>query len=568
MVLTTIFNHLVQQYIKNLKSKMTMKNIFLHPGEIAFSSTESRIITILGSCIAVCIYDNKLKTGGMCHYYLPRSNDNISTSNKYGINAIPNLLKKFKVNGSNPSDLVAKIVGGAHVLDSIPKNKNVIGPDNIKIAEELLEKFGIKIEAKSTGGYKGKKIRLYSDSGKVELQEFKGIPDEDLIEHPENDEQLAQSSSIKNNSIFKKSPQQDYNKNTPARRPQKGKKISVMVIDDSKTMREILKRMINIQPDMQVVQEAADASEAEKLLESNLPDVITLDINMPGVDGVTLLKKYMKKHPIPTVMISAISFSESGPVFEALEHGAFDYMKKPAFEEIESCSSELHDKIRAAFDSKYIEKKEHIHHSNEKKEIVQSSSNLTDYIVAIGASTGGTEAIKDILVQLPSNIPPIVITQHIPPVFSAAFADRLNQLCSFSVKEASNGDILKPGRAFVAPGGKHIKIITTGKQHKIELSEDPPVNRFRPSVDYMFDSIAKKSGPNVLAVLLTGMGSDGAKGLLDLKNKGAMTIAQDESTSIVYGMPKAAKDLGAAMKILPLDKIASHMAKHINTKFC
>ena len=188
------------------------------------------------------------------------------------------------------------------------------------------------------------------------------------------------------------------------------------------------------------------------------------------------------------------------------------------------------------------------------------------YLIAIGASTGGTEAIKDLLIDLPANVPPIIITQHIPPVFSAAFADRLNTLCKFKVKEASDGDELMPGKAFVAPGGKHIRLKRQGARRFIQLTEDAPVNRFRPSVDYMFDSVSDDDCDKVIAILLTGMGADGAQGLLKLRRKNAHTVAQDESTSIVYGMPKVAKDIGAAIDVLPLDLIAGKIANFLNKK--
>jgi len=504
-----------------------MDDFFLQPGEIKFSKDPITIITILGSCVAVCIYDVELKYGGMCHYYLPRvyhSDD--ETTNKYGKNAIPNLLKEFKKNGSKKENLRAKVVGGGHVLEAIKESETEVGKENIKIALELLHKFDITIEGKKTGGLLGKKIRFHTETGLVRIKEIE----------PSN----------------------------PTPPPPKEKPIRVMVVDDSKPMRTLLKKMIEEDPRLQVEHLAEDANEALKLMRRSKPDVITLDIQMPGMSGIDFLKLYMPTTPVPTIMISGFSATEFDPIMESLENGAFDFIKKPNFSDTAVMAKDLQEKIKEAFLSKKTHQKKEVS-SALKEKIILGTPLLSKYILAIGASTGGTEAIKDLLVQLPANVPPIVIVQHIPPGFSKAFADRLNTICAFNAKEASTGDILTPGNCYVAPGDHHMRFIEKDGHISIRITEDPPVNRFRPSVDYMFNSLTDFTGRRkIMAVLLTGMGDDGARGLLQLKKKDVFTVAQDESSSVVYGMPKAAKEMGATCSVLALNDIPRTIAKWIN----
>lgn len=537
-----------------------MKEIFLKPGEIAFSQLPACITTVLGSCIAVSIFDKKKKIGGLCHYYLPSPNgfEAGGPSYKYGEKAIPSLLKEFKNNGSFPQDLEAKIIGGANVLGTTGSDLQV-GTANTNLAKQLLQKFNVKVVAEASGGLKGRKIRFYSHTGAIEMK---------LLANEDNELEEVQRIENKNAKPAKWSGASSFTAPVPPTPiPIRTGPVKVLIVDDSKSMRMILRKMLEAYRDITVMAEAENAEEAKKIIQSTPPDLITLDINMPGMDGVTFLKSYMSTTPIPTIMISSLNKAESGPVFDALESGAFDYIKKPSLDEIDNMASELHDICLAAANSKYIAKRPSIHSSDMGKTAVdKSSTQLQPYLIAIGASTGGTEAIKDVLIDLPANIPPIIITQHIPPVFSAAFADRLNTLCKFSVKEAQDGDELLPGKAYVAPGGKHLRLKKQGSRRIIQLTDDPPVNRFRPSVDYMFDSVSEGDCDKVIAILLTGMGADGARGLLKLKNKMAYTIAQDEATSIVYGMPKVAKDLGAASDVLPLDAIASKIAQILNKK--
>lgn len=537
-----------------------MKEIFLKPGDIAVSTEPARITTVLGSCIAVTIFDKRKKIGGMCHYYLPSANgkDLSGLPYKYGEEAVPSLLKELKKRGSSPQDLEAKIIGGANVIAPEGGSELQVGAANAKLAKEILKKFNITIVAEATGGLKGRKIRLYTETGAIEMkvlnnddQELRDTQKVLVVNKPK---QSAPALSTPKSSV-------------PPATPVRSGPIKVLIVDDSKSMRMILRKMFEGYKDIEVMADAENAEQAQKIITATPPDLITLDINMPGMDGVTFLKSYMSTTPIPTIMISSLNKAESGPVFDALESGAFDYVKKPSLDEIDKMAEELHEICVAAANSKYIAKRPAIHSlENGKVSIQKVEGQLGNFLIAIGASTGGTEAIKDLLVDLPANVPPIIITQHIPPVFSAAFADRLNTLCKFSVKEAKDGDELLPGKAFVAPGGKHLKIKRQGGRRFIQLTEDPPVNRFRPSVDYMFDSVAEEDCDKVIGIILTGMGADGAQGMLKLKKKNAYTLAQDESTSIVYGMPKVAKDIGAAMEVLPLDSMANKIATILNKK--
>lgn len=348
------------------------------------------------------------------------------------------------------------------------------------------------------------------------------------------------------------------------------KTLKILIVDDSSTMRKVLKEMLKNSNRISHIYEAIDAREAEQIIKSTPPDVITLDINMPGMDGVTFLKKYIKDHPIPTIMITSFNINDSGHIMEALEAGAFDYIEKPSFSEIKNHQSQFLEIIYSAYEAKDKIKKDANAVSSKVPQTLKKGD-IHKYLLAIGASTGGTEALKKVLTGLPSTIPPTLIVQHIPPVFSKAFADRMNELCPFIVKEAQDGDLVEPNKVIIAQGGRHLKLIEGHGNLVVKLSDEPPVNRFRPSVDYLFNSIVQlQPNKHIIAAILTGMGDDGAKGLLNLKKIGAYTIAQDEQSSVVFGMPKAAIEINAHCKIETLDKIAGVIVKTIaeGTKNC
>lgn len=337
-------------------------------------------------------------------------------------------------------------------------------------------------------------------------------------------------------------------------------KIKVMVVDDSKTIRNLLSRIFQSDSEFELVATAEKPSEVEQLILQHRPDVITLDIHMPEMDGVTLLKTVIApKYQIPTVMITSISMQEGPMVLDALENGAVDYIQKPEMSEISNVSPLILEKVKVAARSKNKLKRPQSSKNAVAKK-VQSQCNV-DSLIVLGASTGGTEAIREILTAMPSEIPPILIVQHIPAMFSLAFAKRMNELCPFSVKEAKDGDPVIKNQVLIAPGGTQMKMVYRAGKAYVEITDDAPVNRFKPSVDYMFNTVCENIYTHTVGVLLTGMGKDGAKGLLSLRNKGVQTIAQNEETSIVFGMPKEAIEIGGAVYVEALQDIAQRITQ-------
>jgi two-component system chemotaxis response regulator CheB len=284
---------------------------------------------------------------------------------------------------------------------------------------------------------------------------------------------------------------------------------------------------------------------------------MTLDINMPEMTGVELLKILLPKMFIPTVMISALGLHEGVEVMMALEYGAVDYIQKPAAGEIAQAAPIIIEKIVEAAHVRH-RSPQVTHAPARSKGLGASGSNFGGIrLLAVGASTGGTEAIKQVFTEFPQDVPPIVVVQHIPPYFSTAFANRLNELCAFEVREAKDGDAIVPGLALIAPGGLHLEVVERGGSLYARVFDGDPVNRFKPSVDVLFRSVSKVIGNKASGVLLTGMGNDGAKGLLEMKNAGAHTIAQDEESCVVFGMPRAAIELGGASEVKALGEVAS-----------
>ena len=350
-------------------------------------------------------------------------------------------------------------------------------------------------------------------------------------------------------------------------------KIRVLNVDDSALMRQILADMLSHDPGIEVVGSAPDPYIARDKIKALNPDVITLDVEMPKMDGLTFLEKLMRGRPMPVVMVSSLTEAGCQTTFRALELGAVDFITKPKIdlrEGMEEQTQDLIDKIKAASLAKVRGGKPLVQGAQQTAVAAPapmlSSAMLktTDIIIAIGSSTGGTEAVKDVLEVLPPNTPPILITQHMPERFTKTWADRMNQLCRISVKEAEDGDSVLPGHALVAPGNYHMTLTRSGARYTVRLNQDAPVNRHRPSVDVMFDSVARYAGGNAVGVILTGMGGDGAKGMLAMKQAGAHTIAQDEVSCVVFGMPKEAIKAGGVDKILPLTDIPSAVLAHVS----
>jgi len=345
--------------------------------------------------------------------------------------------------------------------------------------------------------------------------------------------------------------------------------IKVLIVDDSSLIRQLMTEILSSDGEIEVVGTAQDPYDAREKIKQLKPDVLTLDVEMPKMDGVTFLRNLMRLRPMPVVMVSTLTDAGASVTLEALELGAVDYISKPKLDlqsQMRAYSDEIITKVKAAakanFSGGYIAPRKTADQSSSKT----IKFKTTDLIIAIGASTGGTEAIKDILCQLPPNTPGIVISQHIPGAFSAAFAQRLNQNTAMSVSEAIDGQQILPGHAYVAPGGKHLEVRRDGARFTCCITDTDPVNRHKPSVEVMFKSVAENVGSNSVCVLLTGMGDDGSEAMGVMKNAGAPTIAQDEHSSVVWGMPGEAVRRGYADDVLPLhhiaEKILYYVSKH------
>lgn len=334
------------------------------------------------------------------------------------------------------------------------------------------------------------------------------------------------------------------------------KKIKVLVVDDSPVFREVLTRGISFDPNIDVVATAVDPFDARDKILQYRPDVMTCDIQMPKMNGIEFIQKLIPQYPLPVIVVSTVSTA----VFDAMNAGAVDFVAKPnllSMITMENFINDLINKIKIASTAKVIET------GHAAPTIKEKSNYVADKIIAIGASTGGTEAISSILKALPPTAPGIVIVQHIPPIFSGMFADRLNKTTKFRVKEAETGDLIEPGKVLLAPGNQHMKVLKFDNNYKVRCFEGNKVNGHCPSVDVLFESVAKEVGNKAVGVILTGMGYDGAKGLLAMKRKGAFTIGQDEKSSVVYGMPKVAYEIGAVDKKVSLENIPGIIISHM-----
>lgn len=336
-------------------------------------------------------------------------------------------------------------------------------------------------------------------------------------------------------------------------------KIKVLVVDDSALIRSLMREMINSLPDMEVVGVAPDPHVAREMIKQLDPDVVTLDVEMPRMNGLDFLEKLMRLRPTPVVMVSTLTERGSEVTLRALELGAVDFVTKPKLgvaDQMPQLAAEIGEKIRAAARARVRRHALGETAPARPQPLAGHLFSTTEKVICVGSSTGGTEALKELLMRMPANSPGVLITQHMPESFTKSFAERLNGLSAMTVKEAAHNERVLPGHAYVAPGHSHLLVKKNGAYYYTELSQAPPVNRHRPSVDVLFHSAAEVLGPNALGVILTGMGRDGAAGMLAMRQAGAYTIAQDEATCVVFGMPKAAIELGAAAEIAPLQDIA------------
>ncbi len=343
------------------------------------------------------------------------------------------------------------------------------------------------------------------------------------------------------------------------------KKIRVLIVDDSSVVRQVMARILSSDPAIEVMGTAADPFIAAQKIRKEIPDVITLDVEMPRMDGLTFLQKIMSQHPMPVVIVSTLTEKGSETALKALEYGAIEVIQKPqlgAKQFLEESRVRLCDVVKAAAQArlKHQARPQWVAPKLTADAVIARPTKAmiatTEKVVVVGASTGGTEALQLFLEALPLDAPGIVITQHMPEKFTAAFATRLNGVCPISVKEAENNDTVARGRALIAPGNRHTLLKRSGARYYVEVKDGPLVRRHRPSVDVLFRSAARYAGKNAVGVIMTGMGDDGANGLLEMKQAGATTIAQDEATCVIFGMPYEAIKLGAVDKTLPLQAIA------------
>jgi len=351
-----------------------------------------------------------------------------------------------------------------------------------------------------------------------------------------------------------------------------GRKIRVLIVDDSALIRKLLTEIINAQRDMVAIGAAPDPLAAREMIRSLDPDVLTLDVEMPKMDGLDFLEKLMRLRPMPVLMVSTLTEKGSEITLRALELGAVDFVAKPKLDiasGMRDYADIIADKIRATATARIRSRQRDgtapARGAYAMLPSIAGRVALTEKLIAIGSSTGGTEALKDVLMRLPPDAPGILIAQHMPEGFTRSFAARLDQLCRISVKEAAHGERVLPGHAYIAPGHSHLLVRRNGANYVTELSQGPPVNRHRPAVDVLFRSVANCAGPNAVGVILTGMGKDGAAGMLEMKRAGAYNLAQDEATCVVFGMPKEAIAAGGVDETLPLDDIARRMLARIGS---
>ncbi|MBN2735393.1 MAG: chemotaxis-specific protein-glutamate methyltransferase CheB [Spirochaetales bacterium] len=515
----------------------------LLPNEYIFTNEDLVIHTILGTCVSIILYSPENGYTGILHGLI---SERFKTPESRKVASIEelfqNLLDEFLKRGVASNKIFAKVFGAAQ-----PNKANKIilaGKQNELTALEIIQKNNIPITAQDMGGDKARKLILYTATNEVHLNFVK---DSMII----NQEQEIINQFVPESIITEKQ-----------------KQIQVLIVDDSAVVRNVMEEILNSDPEIHVMGTAADPFFAAEKIKTMVPDVISLDIEMPRMDGISFLKIIMKQMPVPVVICSSLTGDNTKTALEAMSHGAVEIITKPRMQSkefLEESRIRICDTIKAAAKVKV---KPVINTSGLKiapklsaDAIIspvlkkQAMSETTEKLIAIGASTGGTEAISEILLKMSIDCPGIIIVQHMPEMFTKSFAERLDSICAITVKEAQNGDSVLKGHALIAPGNKHMLLNRSGARYFVEIKEGPLVNRHRPSVDVLFRATARYGGSNALGIILTGMGDDGAKGLLEMRTAGAFTIAQDEKSSVVFGMPNEAIKLGGASKVLGLSQI-------------
>ena len=350
------------------------------------------------------------------------------------------------------------------------------------------------------------------------------------------------------------------------------RKIRVIIVDDSLVMRDMIAQIVRAQPDMEVAATAQDPFDAREKIKALSPDVVLLDIEMPRMDGLTFLEKIMRLRPMPVVMVSTLTVAGGTATLRALELGAVDFVSKPSTnvseDRLDAFAADIAGKVRIAAGSASVIARRGLLSapSAAAPPTAALGAAAHNLVVALGASTGGIEAITTVLCGLPAEMPPILIVQHLPQPFTRLFAARLDTLCGLKVKEAAHGDILHPGHVYIAPGNRHLLLARGVSGYITALSDEPQLNGHRPSVDHLFDSVAKEARGNAVGIILSGMGADGAVGLMRMREAGAMTIGQDAPSCVVYGMPRAAQEMGAVTRQVALDRVAEELLAHLRAQ--
>ena len=344
------------------------------------------------------------------------------------------------------------------------------------------------------------------------------------------------------------------------------RKIKVLVIDDSALIRSVLKEVINNFPDMEAIGAASNPLQAREMIKTLNPDVLTLEVEMPEMDGLTFLEKLMRLRPMPVLMISSLTERGSEAALRALELGAVDFLPKPKLgivEGIQEYADEIAQKIRVAYSTKIRSRSQAGQTTLAPLPALGNRISTTEKVIAVGSSTGGTEAIKELLIRMPADAPGILIAQHMPEAFTKSFANRLDGLCKIKVTEAEGNERVLPGHAYIAPGHSHLLLKRSGANYMTELSQAAPVNHHRPSVEVLFRSVAQQAGKNAIGVMLTGMGKDGAIGMLEMRQGGAYNLAQDEASCVVFGMPREAIAVGAVDEIVPIQEMTQRVLNRL-----
>ncbi|MCJ8339637.1 MAG: response regulator [Pseudomonadales bacterium] len=496
-----------------------MKEINVRSGELGFCDQQPALFsTVVGVCVTVCLWDAVTKRGGMCHYSLPVANADSNTAqvaNDYGSEAIVALLRKFNQCGSQLGNLQARVLGGGDLQYGEFTANQHIGRRNIAIALRTLEEFGIAVLGQSVGGAIGRQVEFNAGSGEVS---FKAIHCDDFSE-----------------SLLQQVP--------ATNRPADQLQIKVLVIDPSTSMRNLLQSKIEKDPDFTVIAQASNIKIARQVIESQAPDVITLDLDTRDPQWLELIESYIQSYQTPMLIITSLQQQDSEDIFKALDLGVFNYIDK-------SSLVEVHGKLKAAHQSKrYLQQALLLSQELAVEQKSFDANHHDSALVLLGASTGGVDALEVVLKQLPASTPPICIVQHIPKDYSGSLAQRLNEVCAVTVCEAVDGTEVLKDHVYIAQGGRHLKVAQLGPQKLVlRLTDEEPNNGFKPSVDTLFHSARKVKGWNMVAVVLTGMGRDGAQGLLELKRQGVFTIVQNEASSVVYGMAKVATEMGAVCR--------------------